>query len=104
MRIGIPKETLPGETRVAASPETVKKLVGQGHSVVVAKGAGTAAARVLLLSHARQGELLQPAFAGQRGEPADRLPGTAAAVDQRYRPAQPVRSPPHPFVHRRVRR
>ena len=44
MRIGIPKETLPGETRVAASPETVKKLVGQGHSVVVATGAGTAAA------------------------------------------------------------
>ena len=44
MRIGIPKETLPGETRVAASPETVKKLVGQGHGVVVAKGAGTDAA------------------------------------------------------------
>ena len=44
MRIGIPKESLAGETRVAGSPETVKKLVGQGHSVVVAKGAGTAAA------------------------------------------------------------
>ena len=44
MRICIPKESLAGETRVAGSPETVKKLVGQGHSVVVAKGAGTSAA------------------------------------------------------------
>jgi NAD(P) transhydrogenase subunit alpha len=40
MRIGIPKESLSGETRVAASPETVKKLVGQGHTLVVAAGAG----------------------------------------------------------------
>jgi NAD(P) transhydrogenase subunit alpha len=31
------------ETRVAATPETVKKLVGQGHSLVVAKAAGQAA-------------------------------------------------------------
>ena len=26
MRIGIPKEIRPGETRVAATPETIKKL------------------------------------------------------------------------------
>ena len=43
MRIGIPKESLTGETRVAATPETVKKYVTQGHYVVVAQGAGTAA-------------------------------------------------------------
>lgn len=43
MRIGIPKESLTGETRVAASPETVKKLVGQGHTLVVAAGAGLSA-------------------------------------------------------------
>lgn len=43
MRIGIPKESLTGETRVAATPETVKKYVTQGHSVVVAQGAGAAA-------------------------------------------------------------
>lgn len=43
MRIGIPKETLPGETRVAATPETVKKLVSQGHTMVVADHAGHAA-------------------------------------------------------------
>ncbi len=44
MRIGVPLETMPGETRVAATPETVKKLVAQGHSVVVQSGAGLAAA------------------------------------------------------------
>jgi NAD(P) transhydrogenase subunit alpha len=39
MRIGIPAETRPGETRVAATPETVKKLAAR-HQVVVQGGAG----------------------------------------------------------------
>ncbi|WP_460940957.1 Rossmann-fold NAD(P)-binding domain-containing protein, partial [Pandoraea terrae] len=43
MRIGIPAETLFGESRVAATPETVKKLVAAGHQVIVARGAGVAA-------------------------------------------------------------
>jgi NAD(P) transhydrogenase subunit alpha len=43
MRIGIPRETLEGETRVAATPETVKKYVGGKHTVVVERGAGAAA-------------------------------------------------------------
>jgi len=43
MHIGIPKETRDGETRVAATPETVKKYVGGKHTVVVERGAGTAA-------------------------------------------------------------
>ncbi|ACO76448.1 NAD(P) transhydrogenase, subunit alpha part 1 [Azotobacter vinelandii CA] len=40
MHIGVPLETLIGETRVAATPETVKKLVSQGHAVTVQSGAG----------------------------------------------------------------
>ena len=40
MQIGIPLETVAGETRVAATPETVKKLVGQGHTLLVQRGAG----------------------------------------------------------------
>ena len=40
MRIGIPAETRPGETRVAATPETVKKLIAAKHQVVVQSGAG----------------------------------------------------------------
>ncbi|MBC7859378.1 MAG: Re/Si-specific NAD(P)(+) transhydrogenase subunit alpha [Burkholderiaceae bacterium] len=39
MKIGIPAETRPGETRVAATPETVKKLAAK-HEVVVQSGAG----------------------------------------------------------------
>ncbi len=45
MRIGVPMETRPGETRVAATPETVKKLIGQGHQVVIQSGAGTQASQ-----------------------------------------------------------
>ena len=44
MRIGIPAEIHPGETRVAATPETVKKLLAGGHhTVTVQAGAGAGA-------------------------------------------------------------
>ncbi|MEI7565760.1 MAG: Re/Si-specific NAD(P)(+) transhydrogenase subunit alpha [Polynucleobacter sp.] len=45
MRIGVPLETRPGETRVAATPETVKKLTAQGHQVVIQSGAGIGASQ-----------------------------------------------------------
>jgi NAD(P) transhydrogenase subunit alpha len=40
MRIAILKETRDGETRVAASPETIKKLTAAGHQIVIESGAG----------------------------------------------------------------
>jgi NAD(P) transhydrogenase subunit alpha len=40
MLIGVPAETAAGEARVAMTPETAKKLVGQGHSVRIQSGAG----------------------------------------------------------------
>ena len=43
MLIGIPAETLAGETRVAVTPETVKKLTAQGHTLRIQAGAGIAA-------------------------------------------------------------
>jgi NAD(P) transhydrogenase subunit alpha len=43
MQIGVPAETVSGETRVAATPETIKKLVAQGHAVKVQSQAGLAA-------------------------------------------------------------
>ena len=43
MQIGIPTETLAGETRVAVTPETAKKLKAQGHSIHIQAGAGIAA-------------------------------------------------------------
>ena len=44
MRIGIPAEVYPGEARVAATPETVKKFTAGGrHSVIVETNAGACA-------------------------------------------------------------
>jgi NAD(P) transhydrogenase subunit alpha len=43
MKFAILKERRPNETRVAGSPETVKKFVALGVEVVVEKGAGTSA-------------------------------------------------------------
>ena len=42
MIIGIPRESLPGETRVAATPQTVGQLIKLGYEVVVEAGAGAA--------------------------------------------------------------
>ncbi len=40
MLIGVPLETAAGETRVAVTPETAKKLKAQGHTLRVQAGAG----------------------------------------------------------------
>jgi NAD(P) transhydrogenase subunit alpha len=40
--IGVLNEALPGETRVAATPATVEKLIELGYGVVIEPGAGTA--------------------------------------------------------------
>jgi NAD(P) transhydrogenase subunit alpha len=40
MQIGIPRESHAGETRVAATPQTVGQLIKLGYSVVVESGAG----------------------------------------------------------------
>ncbi|WP_353201835.1 Re/Si-specific NAD(P)(+) transhydrogenase subunit alpha [Polynucleobacter sp.] len=62
MRIGVPLETRPGETRVAATPETVKKLIGQGHTVVIQKDAGL---------HANQPDSAYEAVGASIGSAAD---------------------------------
>ena len=43
MHIGVPAEVMAGETRVAVTPETAKKLKAQGHTVRLQSGAGLAA-------------------------------------------------------------
>ena len=40
MTIGVPKEIMPGEGRVSSTPETVKKMVAEGATVLVQKTAG----------------------------------------------------------------
>ena len=49
MRIGVPKESRPGETRVAATPKTVSQMVGLGYEVVVEAGAGVAGLALSLI-------------------------------------------------------
>ena len=41
MKISIPKETIHGETRVAATPQSVKELIKAGYKVNIETGAGT---------------------------------------------------------------
>lgn len=43
LTIGVPRETMPGERRVALTPETTKKLVARGFTVLVEREAGLAA-------------------------------------------------------------
>ncbi len=43
LTVGIPKEVMEGENRVAATPETVKEMVENGAKVLVEKGAGIGA-------------------------------------------------------------
>jgi NAD(P) transhydrogenase subunit alpha len=42
VRIGVPRESRPGETRVAATPKTVEQIVALGYAVFVESGAGAA--------------------------------------------------------------
>ncbi|MFG2887086.1 Re/Si-specific NAD(P)(+) transhydrogenase subunit alpha [Streptomyces sp. NPDC048297] len=39
-RLGVVAESVPGETRVAATPATVRQLLGLGYEVVIERGAG----------------------------------------------------------------
>ena len=41
MKISIPKETIHDETRVAATPQSVKELIKAGYEVNIETGAGT---------------------------------------------------------------
>ena len=43
MRVCVPRESAPGEQRVALTPEAVSKLVASGFELAVERGAGTAA-------------------------------------------------------------
>jgi len=43
MKVGVPRETAPGEHRVALVPESVKRLAGSGFEIALERGAGDAA-------------------------------------------------------------
>lgn len=88
MRIGIPKESRIGETRVAATPETIKKLVAAKHELIVESGAGisssvtdaafeAAGARIGTQAEALGADLVLKVRAPQANELELMKPGTA---------------------------
>jgi len=86
MRISVPAETRPGETRVAATPETVKKLAAK-HQVLVQAGAGlpasvtdeayvAAGAQIVAAAEAWGAEVILKVRAPNAQERAQIRPGT----------------------------
>ena len=69
--IGIPKETIAGEKRVATAPDVVEKLISLGFSVAVESGAGDGAS------------FYDDAYARRRGE--DRCRRGEPVVERRHR-------------------
>ncbi|MDR0479526.1 MAG: Re/Si-specific NAD(P)(+) transhydrogenase subunit alpha [Burkholderiaceae bacterium] len=63
MLIGVPTETAAGETRVAVTPETVKKLAAAGHALRVQSGAGLAASATDAAYAAAGAEIVEAAAA-----------------------------------------
>src|ERR1700755_3197744 len=62
MKIAIVRERADGETRVAATPETVLKLIGLGASVAIEAGAG-ATARFPHADYQKAGATVTPSAA-----------------------------------------
>ena len=63
MLIGVPRESRPGETRVAATPTTAAQLVALGYEVLVASGAGAGSSfpdDAYVAAGARIGSYLEP--------------------------------------------
>jgi NAD(P) transhydrogenase subunit alpha len=85
MRIAVPKETAPGEQRVALVPESCKKLIQAGYEVAIESGAGDAAG-YLDLGYIEVGAVLEADPAALVGS-ADLLlkinaPATSARRDE----------------------
>ncbi|MDY6482203.1 Re/Si-specific NAD(P)(+) transhydrogenase subunit alpha [Acinetobacter faecalis] len=66
MQIGIPAETIVGENRIAATPETVKKWIGVGHTVVIERNAGVKAAYINSAFEQVGAKIVDDAYAGSQ--------------------------------------
>ncbi len=67
MRIAVLKETASGETRVAATSDSVKKIIALGHAVVVESGAGLASSVTDEAYRASGAEIASDAAAALKG-------------------------------------
>ena len=80
MQIGIPRETRAGETRVAATAETVKKMAASGkHAIIVEAGAGIAIS-VSDADYAAAGATIGSAADALRGDGLGRVKRGASII------------------------
>src|ERR687885_2311308 len=85
MKVGVPRETAPGERRVALVPETVKRLTGGGFEVVVEHGAGERAAFLDSAYDEAGATLVEDPYAG---EAVAKVQPPSAEETQRLRDGQ----------------
>lgn len=91
MRIGIPRETRPHETMVAATPRTVTQLVGLGYEVVVEAGAG-ALANLPDAAYAAAGAFVEDAAAAWAADIVLKVYEPSPGEQELLRPGQVVAS------------
>ncbi|KAF1050016.1 Re/Si-specific NAD(P)(+) transhydrogenase subunit alpha [Xylophilus sp.] len=103
MLIGVPSETAAGETRVAVTPETARKLVAQGHVLQIESGAGRAASATDEAYAAAGAQLTDAAGAWAAGLVL-KVRGPTAAEAARLRPGQAVAGMLDPFDAAGLRR
>ena len=86
MQIAVLKERRPGEARVAATPDTVKKLLALGCQIVVESGAG-AAASISDADYTAAGATIAPdaAAACANAEPVSAMAARPIRTDARAR-------------------
>ncbi|MFM9879810.1 MAG: Re/Si-specific NAD(P)(+) transhydrogenase subunit alpha [Burkholderiaceae bacterium] len=96
MRIGVPAETIAGETRVAVTPETAKKLVALGHSLHIQSGAGVAAS-VTDAAYAAAGASLTDAAGAAACELVLKVRAPQAAELALYQPSTALVGMLNPF-------
>lgn len=96
MRVCILTETAPGETRVAATPESVKKLIGLGHSVIIESNAGRDAGFHNEIYSDAGADIASDA--GKATEDADIVLGVRAPAIERLKAGQTAIALFDPFV------
>src|SRR5881397_1734863 len=92
MKIGVPKETMPGETRVGIVPETVGRLAKAANTVVVERGAGTASSFTDEAYEKAGAQLVDNAYDAELVDQLARAGVTALSMDAipRITRAQPM--------------
>jgi len=83
MQLGVPRETGPGERRVAATPATVKKLTKWGYEVVIEAGAG-AGAKIDDAAYEEAGATIDPSGDAAWGADVVLKVNAPAAGDERH--------------------